>query len=143
MQRDQNYVVYLVKYRLETAAEDLKAATVLFESNVLKAANNRAYYSIFHSIQAIHAMDGKEYRKHKDAIGNFNKEYVKTGIFSRDLGRRISAAEDVRHASDYDDFYIVSREITTDQIKTAEDLLEQVKVYCKKRQYGLISKTRQ
>ena len=87
MQRDQNYVVYLVKYRLETAAEDLKAATVLFESNVLKAANNRAYYSIFHSIQAIHAMDGKEYRKHKDAIGNFNKEnMLKLEYFPETLG---------------------------------------------------------
>lgn len=77
-----------------------------------KGANNRAYYAIFHAINAVHALKGNAFKRHKDAIANFNKDYVKTEIFSRDIGRKISEAEEIRHASDYDDFYIASREET-------------------------------
>lgn len=31
-------------------------------------ANNRAYYAIYHAISAIHALEGKSYKRHKDAI---------------------------------------------------------------------------
>lgn len=67
------------------------------------------FFMLLVLISAIHAWNGKAYKKHKDAIGSFNKEYIKTGIFSRELGRKIAEAEEIRHASDYDDFYIASR----------------------------------
>lgn len=70
----------------------------------------------------------------------YRLEYVKDNTFPRELGRRISEAQDVRHASDYDDFYVVSKEVTSDQIRTAEDLLEQAKKYCESRKYGLLPK---
>ena len=65
----------------------------------------------------------------KDAIGNFNKEYVKTGIFPREMGRKIAGVEEIRHASDYDDFYVASKEETEEQIKTAESVIRSVKEY--------------
>lgn len=141
MQHDGNdHRTDLVKYRLEKAASDLKSAEILFDADDLRGSNNRAYYSIFDCIQAIHAMDGHGYKRHKDALGNFNKEYVKENIFPRELGRRIAEAQDVRHASDYDDFYVVSRVVTKDQIQTAKDLLEQAEKYCEAREYGIITK---
>ena len=42
----------LVLYRLETARNDLKSARALFSIEDYKGANNRAYYSIFHAINA-------------------------------------------------------------------------------------------
>ena len=71
----------LVLYRLETARNDLKSARALFSIEDYKGANNRAYYSIFHAINAVHAVSGKAYKRHKDAVANFNKDYVKTSIF--------------------------------------------------------------
>lgn len=67
----------------------------------IKAANNRAYYAIFQAINAVHALDGRAFKRHKDAIANFNKDYVKTEIFPREVGRKIGEAEEIRHASDY------------------------------------------
>ena len=87
-------------YRLENAKSDLKAAKILFVAEEYKGANNRAYYAIFHSLNAVHALSGVAYKRHKDAIGNFNKEYVKSGIFPREIGRKIGEAEEIRHASD-------------------------------------------
>ena len=71
-----------------------------------RGANNRAYYGIYHAISAIHALDGNAYKHHKDALANFNKNYIKTEIFPRKLGRKIVEAEEIRHASDYDDFIL-------------------------------------
>jgi uncharacterized protein (UPF0332 family) len=93
-----------VLYRRETARNDLKSARALFFIEDYKGANNRAYYSIFHAINAVHAVSGKAYKRHKDAVANFNKDYVKSSVFPREMGRKIGQAEEIRHASDYDDF---------------------------------------
>lgn len=49
----------LVLYRLQTAQSDLESARILFAAGQFKSANNRAYYAIFHAINAIHALTGK------------------------------------------------------------------------------------
>lgn len=78
----------------------------------------------------VHAVNGDAFKRHKDAIANFNKSYVKTEIFPREIGRKISEAEEIRHASDYDDFYIASREETERQIDVADEFLQLVEEYC-------------
>lgn len=120
----------LVLYRLQTAKADLKSARILLAAEEYKGANNRAYYAIFHAINAIHALSGKAYKRHKDTIGNFNKDYVKTQIFPRDMGRKIGEAEEIRHASDYDDFYIASREESERQVAVADEFIQLAEKYC-------------
>ena len=110
----------LAQYRMETAKDDLRAAKILLDAGEYKAANNRAYYAIFHAINAVHAIAGNGYKRHKDALANFNKNYIKTEIFPREIGRRIAEAEEIRHASDYDDFYIATKEEAKNQIATEE-----------------------
>lgn len=119
-----------VLYRLATAKNDLKSARALFSIDDYKGANNRAYYSIFHAINAVHAVNGNAYKRHKDAIANFNKLYVKTSIFPREIGRKIGQAEEIRHASDYDDFYITSKEESERQILIADEFIVLVEKYC-------------
>ena len=130
-QHDEGNKTDLMKYRLEIAESDLRVARLLMQSKEYRAANNRAYYAIFHAISAVHALDGKAYKKHKDAIANFNRNYVKTEIFPRDIGRKISRAEEIRHASDYDDFYIADKKETQELADTAEELIRMVEAYCK------------
>lgn len=123
----------LMLYRINTAKENLRSANILFDAQEYKGANNRAYYAIFQAINAIHAIDGTAYKRHKDAIANFNKKYIKTEIFPREIGRKISEAEEIRHASDYDDFYIASKEEAERQISVADEFIQLVEEYCKER----------
>lgn len=132
-QHEEGNKIDLMKYRLETAKSDLKTAKMLIEAEEYRASNNRAYYAIFHAISAIHALDEKPYKRHREAISNFNKDYVKTGIFPREIGRKIMRAEEIRHASDYDDFYIATKEKSQKQIETAEELIELIENFCKSR----------
>lgn len=122
----------LALYRMDIAKDDLRSAKILLDADEYRGANNRAYYSIFHAINAVHALSGKSYKKHKDAIANFNKEYVKTEIFPRKIGRSIAEAEEIRHASDYDDFYIANKDEAKDLIDTAEELINLVERYINK-----------
>lgn len=123
----------LVLYRIETSKSDIKAAEILLNAREFRGANNRAYYGIYHAVSAIHALDGNDYKRHKDALANFNKNYVKTEIFPRKLGKRIVESEEIRHASDYDDFYIATREEAEEQIQTAKELVKLVEEYVRQR----------
>ena len=70
-----------------------------------------------------------DFKRHKDVVAHFNKEYVATEIFPRELGRRLAELKQLREKSDYDDFYIASKEKAEEQIKIAELVLEKVKEY--------------
>ena len=119
----------VVRHRLNVAKEDLDTAHLTFEAGQYRAANNRAYYSIFHTICAVLAKEGVAFKRHKDTLSYFNKNYVHTEIFPRELGRKIVKAEEIRHASDYDTFYIASKEVTAQQIETAAKILELAEQY--------------
>ena len=96
-----------------------------------RGANNLAYYAIYHAISAVLATEGVAFKRHKDVRGYFNKSYVATEIFPKELGRKIVKAEEIRHVSDYDTFYIASKEVTMQQIETAEMLIKLVEKFCK------------
>lgn len=119
----------VARHRLNVAREDLDAACLTFDAGQYRAANNRAYYSIFHTICAILAKEGIAFKRHKDTLSYFNKNYVQSEIFPRELGRKIVKAEEIRHASDYDTFYIASKEVTSQQIDTAVRILELAEAY--------------
>ena len=120
----------LVLYRIETSKSDIKAAEILLAAKEFRGANNRAYYGIYHAISAVHALDGNAYKRHKDAVANFNKDYVKTSVFPREMGRKIGQAEEICHASDYDDFYIASKEESERQISVADEFIILAEKYC-------------
>ena len=123
----------VAKHRLEVAYEDLETAELTFEAGKYRAANNRAYYSIYHTISAILAIEGIAFKRHKDTLSYFNKNYINTEIFPREMGRKIVRAEEIRHASDYDEFYIASKTVTEQQILTARQIYELAEEYLEKK----------
>jgi len=119
----------VAQYKFEQAEDDLETAKILLEAGKYKAANNRAYYSCFHAIDAVLAREPIAFKKHKDTLSYFNKNYVHKEIFPRDIGRKISRLEVIRHKSDYDTFYIASKEDAVEQINVAEEVVKLVKNY--------------
>lgn len=119
----------LSKHRIEQAKEDWEAGKLLYKEKFYKSANNRAYYSIFHSIKAVLALEPIDFKRHKDVTAYFNKNYVNTEIFPKRLGHKIAEATTIREDSDYDDEFIVKSKETEKQIETAEELLMLVEKY--------------
>lgn len=130
---DNNTIESFAKYRLNKAKETLETSRMIFNSGMdYTSANNRAYYAIFYAIRAVLALDEIDFKRHKDVLAYFNKEYVNKEIFPRNIGRKISQAQRIREDSDYDDDYEPSPEKTQQQIETAQEVIELVEVYINK-----------
>lgn len=117
----------LCDYRLSQAEDSLKAAKISYENALFKDSINRSYYACFYAIKAVLALEEVDFKRHKDAIGYFNKTYVATGNFPRELGRKIGMLKQLREKSDYDDFFIAGREEAETQIETAKLMIAEVK----------------
>lgn len=107
-------------YRLDRAKEMIQDARQLSAAGSFKSGNNRAYYAIFHAMRAILALEEVDFKKHSGVIQFFQREYIKTGIFDKSYSKIIVSASEIRNASDYDDFYLASKEETEEQIDGAE-----------------------
>ena len=119
----------LAKHRLEQVKTDLEESQILYNSKLYKGANNRAYYAIFHSIKAILSLEPIDFKRHKDVLAYFNKNYVKTEKFPKGLGHRISEASKIRDDSDYDDEFVADKQKTLEQINVAKEMIELVEKY--------------
>lgn len=122
----------LCKYRIERAYECLKSAEFLIIAEDYSAAANRAYYSMFHAMRAIMALDGEDRKKHSGVVAYFQENYIKKGVFDKQHSYAIKNAFLVRQESDYEDFYIVSKKDAAEQTENARKFVETVDVYIKR-----------
>ena len=118
--------------RLNAGKEKLAVCDLLCKAGYYKDANNRAYYSIFNSIRAILSTIPIDFKRHKDVIAYFNQHFVKTEIFPKELGHRISLANAIREDSDYLDSYMINEKETEEQIQTAKDVSKYAEEYIRK-----------
>ncbi|MBO6137001.1 MAG: HEPN domain-containing protein [Lachnospiraceae bacterium] len=119
----------LSKYRFQTSLESLTDAKIMYDNGRYKNALNRAYYSIFHAIRAVCALDGFDSSKHSGVISYFNQNYVKTEAFSRELSKIIRYASENREKADYLDFFVASRDEAEKQIERAEYFSKEIRQY--------------
>jgi uncharacterized protein (UPF0332 family) len=115
--------------RFQNAVRCLRASRLLLEAGDYKSAANRSYYAVFYAIRAVLALDGKDYKKHSAVLSAFRKEYIKTGMFNVEYSNIISGLFEIRTDSDYDDFYIISKEEIDEQVFNAEKFLNAVEEF--------------
>ena len=83
-------------------------------------------------MRSILALEGKDFAKHSAVAAYFRKEYIKTGFFDVELSDIIKEAFDVRSDSDYEDYYLISREDVLEQIANARVFFQKTKEYLDK-----------
>ena len=124
---------YLSNVRFEHAKECLETAKNLIALNDYKTAANRSYYAVFHAMRSVLAFDGIDMKHHSGIISEFRKLYIKTGIFDIKLSSFITKLFNVRNDSDYDDFYIISKDKVLEQINMAEQFLDSIQIFLSKK----------
>lgn len=123
------YKIELSKRRLEVAHERMNTAGILLDVGDYKAVANRLYYAVFSAMRAVLALDGFDSKKHSGIIARFRQSYIKTGTFSTEMSKIIDDLEVIREDSDYDDFYIISKEDVMLQYQRAEFFVSEVERY--------------
>lgn len=119
----------LCRYRMNNAEETLEVAEMLCTGAHYKDSVNRSYYAAFYAVKAVLALEGKDFKRHKDVIGYFNQNYVATEEISKECGRKIAKLQQKREKSDYDDFYVASRDEAEEQLAGAKIIIANIKMY--------------
>lgn len=123
-------VRHAVRQRIEQARETLQEAEALREHSLWRGVINRSYYAMFYAVLALGVYRQVALSKHSQALAFFDKEFIKTEIFQRELSRSLHLGFDQRQVSDYGDIWTVNQEeaetIFSDArtfVKTIDDYL--------------------
>ena len=118
---------YVAK-QLQQADEALDDAEFLLRDGRLKAAANRAYYAMFHAVQAALATVGlKRPKTHSGSIILFSHHWVRSGKINRELGGNLQDALDLRQQSDYDVYAVVGEQVVSETLDQARAFVAEVK----------------
>jgi uncharacterized protein (UPF0332 family) len=90
------------KLYLQKSTECITDALALFDASRHTAAVSRSYYAMFHAAQAALLFVGVEAFTHQGVNVQFNKHFIKSGIFEKGVGKMYSRILDKRLKSDYE-----------------------------------------
>lgn len=119
----------LSNYRLEKSRQDLETARINYEHNMLTQSINRSYYAILHALRALLAYESFDSKRHSSILGYFNKNYIANNKIEQEYYRIIAGAFDIRTKSDYQDFYVVSKDEAKKQLINAEKFINMIEEY--------------
>lgn len=119
----------LAIYRYSLSKETLANAKLCLENRFFRDCINRSYYVVFYAIKSVLALEGTDFKRHKDAVAYFNKTYVASDLFPREIGKKIGRIKMMREESDYSDFFVASEEDAKKQYETAKEVVIEVGKY--------------
>ena len=117
----------MVELELERADRIMLQVPTLVEQEYWDTAINRMYYASFHAVSALLIANALHVQSHKGAIMTFNKEFVRTGVFTADEGRLFSQLEGLRERGDYNCYIDATQQDVVPFIEPLKALIEKIK----------------
>ena len=120
----------LALHRIQQAEESLDEARYLFDGRKSpRSIINRAYYSMFYSILALLIFEPYSSSKHSGVLSYFNRHFIKSGLITKDIGRAVNKAFDIRQRGDYREQVKLDHDQVEPYIDWAEKLITSVKEF--------------
>ncbi len=110
--------------RMEQADQSLRAAQVLLDNEMARDSVNRSYYAMFYAVLALLVTRSLGTSKHQSAIKLFDREFVLTGLFTREHSRNLHRVFELRLRHDYRDTPQVPLEAAEDARVAAQDFVQ-------------------
>lgn len=121
-------VLTLIKYRLKEADASIEEARVLLRENMSpRAVMNRLYYAMFYAVLALLQEKQLGTSKHMGAIAMFDREFVKSGVFDKEMSKALHRAFELRQKGDYMEEAEVTRADVDEIFPKAIDFVGKVK----------------
>ena len=114
----------LIKYRISRAKETLEDAKILAKEKRWNSVINRLYYAAYYAISALLIFKELKPTTHAGVKSNFSEHFIKTGIISKELGKKYSQLFTWRHKGDYADFFDFDSEKTEPYFEPVTELIE-------------------
>ena len=93
----------LVAIRMAKADSMLADASMLADRGSSLSTVNRCYYAMFHAVSALAIHNNCDFHKHRAVISWFQREYVKSGRVSSEVGAALQMVFESRCDADYAD----------------------------------------
>lgn len=119
----------LITYRLEQAADAMQAAETLLKVQLWRDAVSRAYYAAFYTVLALLVLKGLGTSKHSGAIALFDREFVKTGVFSKELSQILHRSFDMRQEADYEELALMDEVEAKKAVSQSHKFVLEVSAY--------------
>ncbi len=120
-----------VHLRMKQAHETLKEADALRDQDLWRGVINRSYYAMFYAVLALAASKGVAISKHTHAVSFFDKEFIKKGIFPKELSRALHYGFDERQTSDYGEVWDIDYSEAEMALSEAKRLVKAIDEYLK------------
>ena len=93
----------LIEYRIARAKEAIDEAQILFDAGHTNAYVNRLYYACFYAVSALLFTKNISTSKHGYLRSLLHKEFVKTGVIPKEMGKHFDLLFSSRQEGDYTD----------------------------------------
>jgi uncharacterized protein (UPF0332 family) len=112
---------------LAKAERALRAAEILLQSGDAESTTGRAYYAMFHSVQALLRERNLRYRKHAGVHTGFAEHFVKVGRLDPKYHRWLIDAFDARLGADYDAGFTLDTQSARVWVERAREFVAEVR----------------
>ena len=117
----------MVELELERAEKIVQQFPTLRDQQYWDTLVNRMYYAAFHAVSALLIHSAMQIHTHRGALIAFNKEFVRTGIFTPEEGHLFSQLEGLRERGDYNCFIDTTEEEIVPMIEPLKALIAKIK----------------
>ena len=116
---------------LNKSRKTLRVAERHLEEEEYDFTSSKAYYAVFHLMQAALLTKGMTYSKHKGVIGGFSQHFIKPGLFPEEFGKLIQRLRRDREVGDYGYEMTVTAEKAAQDVQLARRMTEAIEAYLK------------
>ena len=134
MRKDEELSQQL-KVMMGKAKDSLEVAKQLHKQNHYNDAASKAYYAVFHSLQAASLTKGLSFSKHSAVMSAFNKEFIYGGVFAKNFYDKIVRLFHDRQIGDYEYEKYINHESSEADVGDAEAIICAIGEYLQKEGY--------
>lgn len=117
------------------AEKYIKTAELVIEHNDYDTAVSRTYYAMFYMVNAVLFTKKVRIKTHSGTLSKFSEEFIKTNIFSTEIGKSFTKAFEKRLQGDYDYTDVLEKEEVVEFLKNAKSFVQTLKEYLKEKEF--------
>ncbi len=114
---------------MERAIRYLQSADLLLRDGDYESAVSRTYYAMFFAAQAVLLSQNLSFSSHRAVLSAFGEKYVKTGIFSKQMGRQLNLAFEKRQLGDYEYRFVISADEAKDLLANGRQFVAEIEMH--------------
>jgi uncharacterized protein (UPF0332 family) len=126
---DQEALSQQLQAMVEKGKRALKAAQEHLAHGDTDFASSKAYYAVFHLMQAALLTKSKTYSKHAGVISGFSEQFIKPGTFPPSFGETIQRLRKDRELGDYGYQLSVDPEEAARDVEASAEVVRRIEEY--------------